>query len=204
MIFLRERIGAWRAVGFLAGIFGVSLVVLSNGTGISGISLGDIAIFIAMASQAFSFIIIKKLAGSMDTGLMTGYMLFLGSVMLFALSRFMEPNGMSELVAVHSWKLWLLFVVSAVVATAFGNFVYNFAVGKIGPSRSAIFMNFNPLFSLIGALLFLGESIKVPQLIGFIFIIIGVLLGSGALMDLIYERKKIKVRDPEKLLEKEV
>ncbi|EAE5903995.1 DMT family transporter [Listeria monocytogenes] len=204
VLLLRERIGAWRALGFLAGIFGVSLVVLSNGTGISGISLGDIDIFIAMASQAFSFIIIKKLAGSMDTGLMTGYMLFLGSIMLFGLSRFMEPGGMSELVAVHSWKLWLLFVVSAVVATAFGNFVYNYAVGKIGPSRSAIFMNFNPLFSLIGALLFLGEAIKIPQLVGFVFIIIGVLLGSGALMDLIYERKKTKVRDPEKLLEKEV
>ncbi|EAD7632584.1 EamA family transporter, partial [Listeria monocytogenes] len=82
--------------------------------------------------------------------------------------------------------------------------VYNYAVGKIGPSRSAIFMNFNPLFSLIGALLFLGEAIKIPQLVGFVFIIIGVLLGSGALMDLIYERKKTKVRDPEKLLEKEV
>ncbi|MBC6296188.1 DMT family transporter [Listeria sp. FSL L7-1517] len=200
VIFLRERIGIARAIGFLAGIFGVSLVVLSSGAGISGISTGDIYVFIAMASQAFSFIIIKKLAGSMDTGLMTGYMLFIGSIMLFGLSRLMEPNGISQLVAVDSWKLWLLFIVSAVVATAFGNFVYNYAVGKIGPSRSAIFMNFNPLFSLIGALLFLGESIKALQLIGFIFIIIGVLLGSGALMDIILERKKSKIRNPEKLL----
>lgn len=97
----------------------------------------------------------------MDMGLMIGYMLFFGLVMLFGLSCFMELGGMLELVVVYLWKLWFLFVVLVVVVMVFGNFVYNYVVGKIGLLCLVIFMNFNLLFLLIGVLFFFGEVIKI-------------------------------------------
>ncbi|MBC1553989.1 DMT family transporter [Listeria booriae] len=197
VIFLREAISAGQLIGLVAGLLGVSIVVLTGGQGLSGISLGDIYVFIAILSQCFSFIIIKRIAGTLDTRLMTAYMLLIGSVLLFFTSLIKEPDGLAQMSG-HSVSMWALFLVSAVCATAFGNLIYNFAVGQIGPSKTAIFMNLNPFFSLIGAALFLNEQISWMQILGFILIIIGVVLGSGALTELL--RTRNKVRDPEKIL----
>ncbi|WP_419180519.1 EamA family transporter [Bacillus salipaludis] len=46
-------------------------------------------------------------------------------------------------------------------------------------TESAIFINLNPFFALVGAVLFLGEKISSPQIVGFLFILLGVLLGQG-------------------------
>ncbi|MBC1513198.1 DMT family transporter [Listeria booriae] len=198
VIFLREAISAGQLIGLVAGLLGVSIVVLTGGQGLSGISLGDIYVFIAILSQCFSFIIIKRIAGTLDTRLMTAYMLLIGSVLLFFTSLIKEPGGLAQMGG-HSVSMWALFLVSAVCATAFGNLIYNVAVGQIGPSKTAIFMNLNPFFSLIGAALFLNEQISWMQILGFILIIIGVVLGSGALTELL--RTRNKVRDPEKILD---
>ncbi|MBC1779133.1 DMT family transporter [Listeria booriae] len=198
VIFLREAISAGQLIGLVAGLLGVSIVVLTGGQGLSGISLGDIYVFIAILSQCFSFIIIKRIAGTLDTRLMTAYMLLIGSVLLFFTSLIKEPDGLAQMGG-HSVSMWALFLVSAVCATAFGNLIYNFAVGQIGPSKTAIFMNLNPFFSLIGAAIFLNEQISWMQILGFILIIIGVVLGSGALTELL--RTRNKVRDPEKILD---
>lgn len=198
VIFLREAISIPQLIGLVSGLLGVSLIVLTGGQGLSGASLGDIYVFIAILSQCFSFIIIKRISGSLDPRLMTAYMLLIGSILLFFTSLIEEPNGLAQMSG-HSPSLWLLFLASAILATAFGNLIYNFAVGQIGPSKTAIFMNLNPFFSLIGAALFLNEQISFMQILGFLLIIIGVVLGSGALSELIRARKRI--RNPEKIMD---
>ncbi|WP_347177941.1 hypothetical protein [Sporosarcina thermotolerans] len=50
-------------------------------------------------------------------------------------------------------------------------------------------MNLNTLFALSGSALFLGEIITGSHLFGFLLIIIGVILGSGAAEDLWKKRK---------------
>ncbi|MBC1474373.1 DMT family transporter [Listeria grandensis] len=197
-IFLREIISGVQLIGLISGLLGVSLIVLTGGQGLSGASLGDIYVFIAILSQCFSFIIIKRVARTLDTRLMTAYMLLIGSVFLFGTSLVEEPNGLAQMGG-HSGMMWLLFLASAIFATAFGNLIYNYAVGQIGPSKTAIFMNLNPFFSLIGASLFLNEQISWMQVLGFLLIIIGVILGSGALPELIRARKRI--RTPRKVMD---
>ncbi|MBA3925632.1 DMT family transporter [Listeria rustica] len=198
VIFLRETISIPQLIGLVSGLLGVSLIVLTGGQGLSGASLGDIYVFIAILSQCFSFIIIKRISGSLDPRLMTAYMLLIGSILLFCTSLIEEPNGLAQMTG-HSPSLWLLFLASALLATAFGNLIYNFAVGQIGPSKTAIFMNLNPFFSLIGAALFLNEQISLMQILGFLLIIIGVMLGSGALPELLRARKRI--RNPKKIMD---
>ncbi len=120
---------------------------------------------------------------------MTGYMLLFGSVILFAISLIVEPNGLQSM-RNGSIGIWLLFFTSAFLATSVGHMIYNYAIGKVGPSESAIFINLNPFFALVGAALFLGEVISLPQVLGFIFIIFGVVLGSGGFEELLrYHRK---------------
>lgn len=92
----------------------------------------------------------------------------------------MEPDGLLSL-ANGTGSLWMIFLASAVLATALGHMIYNKAIQQIGAAESAIFINLNPLFSLLGAYLFLGESISLSQILGFSLIVLGVILGSGML-----------------------
>jgi drug/metabolite transporter (DMT)-like permease len=178
VIFLGNRFTVFRFVGIFLGFTGVAFVVLNGESGIHHVSIGDFYVFLAVLSQGISFIMIKK--ATVDARVMTGWMLLFGSLLLFSISLWMEPNGLSSL-ANGTPSLWMIFLASAVFATALGHMFYNQAIQHIGAVESAIFINLNPLFSLLGAYLFLGESISFTQMIGFILIVIGVVLGSGVL-----------------------
>lgn len=182
VVFLGNRFTVFRFVGILLGFTGVMFVVLNGKTGIHHVSIGDFYIFLSVLSQAISFIIIKKATDTMDSKVMTGWMLLFGSLLLFFISLWMEPDGLSSL-ANGTIYLWMIFLASAVFATALGHMLYNRAIKQIGAAESAIFINLNPLFSLLGAYFFLGESISLSQIMGFILIVIGVILGSGFLDD---------------------
>ncbi|MBD8498054.1 DMT family transporter [Paenibacillus arenosi] len=187
MIFLGARATWFKTIGIILGFTGVAFIMLKSSGDISGLSLGDVQVFLAIVAQAFSYILIKKAADTLDPRLMTGYMLLLGSAVLFVISLIAEPDGLSSMVGATA-DVWVVFVLSATVSTAIGHLIYNYAVGKVGAAESAIFMNFTPFFALVGSVLLLGETITLAQIGGFLFIIMGVLLGSGGLEDWLRQR----------------
>jgi drug/metabolite transporter (DMT)-like permease len=180
VVFLGNRFTVFRFIGILLGFTGVVFVVLNGKSGIHHVSIGDFYIFLSVLAQGISFIMIKKATETLDARVMTGWMLLFGSVLLFFISLWMEPDGLSSMTK-GTPALWVLFLASAVLATALGHMFYNKAIQQIGAAESAIFINLNPLFSLLGAYLFLGESISHSQIMGFILIVISVILGSGVL-----------------------
>ncbi|MDQ0337989.1 drug/metabolite transporter (DMT)-like permease [Caldalkalibacillus uzonensis] len=178
MIFLHDRLTLLRLLGIVCGFIGVACVVLHNNGGMGSIATGDLLVLLAMVSQAFSFILIKKVTATLSAKEMTAVMLLVGSVMLLALSFWVEPQGLSTFNQ-GSWWIWLIFFASAIIATGLGHMLFNAAIDKIGAGQAAIFNNLVPFFALISAFLFLGEPIFASQLFGFIFIVAGVLLGTG-------------------------
>ena len=193
MAFLKQMPTIVRFIGFLLGTFGTSLTILGNGNGLSGINIGDFYIFISILLQALSFILISKAAKTLDPRLLTGYMLVIGSIILFLLSTWLEPSGLQELKSV-SRITWLLFLGSAILGTAVGHMVYNFSIGKIGAAESAIFLNLSTFFSLVGSMIILNEQITAFHIVGLLFIICGVLLGSGTLEELLLRKRRNSYR----------
>jgi drug/metabolite transporter (DMT)-like permease len=51
-------------------------------------------------------------------------------------------------------------------------------------------MNLVPFFSLVGAALFIGKKIVFAQIIGFVLILLGVLLGSGTIEEWLHTSKQ--------------
>lgn len=193
MAFLGTTMTMARIVGVLLGFTGVALVVLKDGN-ISSVSIGDLFIFISILSQAISFIFISKISKSLDPRLMTGYMLLFGSIVLFFISLGFEPEGLRSL-ANGSVGIWIVFFASAFFATAIGHMVYNFSVGQIGAAETSIFINLNPLFALIGAVIFLHEKIVLTQIFGFCFIIAGVVIGSDLWIEILKNSRKNKMKN---------
>ncbi|WP_153723023.1 DMT family transporter [Sporosarcina cascadiensis] len=180
ILILKENMTVARFGGFLLGSIGVGVIILAGSGTLGEVSFGDIEIFIAIFSQAFSFILIKKASNTMDPRLLTGYMFFIGALILFLIALIKEPNGLNGLFK-STPSVWAIFFFSALLATAIGHMVYNSAIKKIGAAQSSIFLNLNTFFSLMGAGIFLGEPILAAHFIGLIFIIAGVVLGSGSL-----------------------
>lgn len=192
MLFFKKRPTLITALGFILGSTGVSLTVLFGNGQLQGINLGDFEIFLSIFIQSFGFIIINKASKTMDSVLLTAYMLLIASIFLFVVSLRMEPTGLTTFVDGFS-DVWVVFFLSAVLSTGLGQMIYNYAIGQVGAATASIFLNLNTLFSVMGAALFLQETIKLTHFIGFILIVTGVIMGSGTLETLIRQRQKKKI-----------
>jgi drug/metabolite transporter (DMT)-like permease len=188
ILFLGRKLTFVRTLGFIFGGIGVSLTVLAGSSGLSGMSVGDFYVFLSILSQAISFIIISKAAKTLDPRLLTGYMLVIGSFMLFLTGLWKEPAGLASL-GNASAGVWSIFFASAIFATAVGHMLYNYAIGQAGPAEASIFLNLNTFLSILFAAIFLGEHITSAHLLGLIFIVSGVIFGSGALEELMLRNK---------------
>lgn len=189
VIFLRDQVTRLRAFGFILGFFGIIFTSLAGGDGFSAISIGDGYIFLSMFVQAISFILISVLNPTFDPRLLTGYMLLIGSVFIFLFGVGFEQD-VQQLTQLFSLKLGLVFLFSAIIATALGHMVYNYAIRNVGPTETTIFVNLNTLFAIVGAALFLGEAILLQHYIGLILILVGVFIGSGTLDYILKNRRK--------------
>ncbi|WP_152602414.1 DMT family transporter [Planococcus sp. CAU13] len=176
-------------LGVVIGLAGVIITVRVGSGPTSGMNLGDLLVFISILAQVFSYIVIANAAKNLDPRLMTGYMFIIGSVVLFIISLIQEPGGMAAFADVPA-VFWYAFVFSAVLGTSVGHMLYNYSIGQAGPTKAAIFMNLNTLFSLVAAAIILNETILPGHLGGFVLIVIGVLFGSGAAEDLLDKRRK--------------
>lgn len=193
MFFFKKKPTMITGLGFILGGIGVSITVLFGSGQLQGIRLGDFEVFLAILSQAFSFILIKKASKTMNPVLLTGYMLFIGSLVLFVMSLMIEPGGLASLTNTTPF-IWVIFFFSAIFATGLGHMVYNYAISQIGAAEASIFLNLNTLFSIIGAALLLGEILKPAHYFGFVLIVSGVILGSGTLETMILKRKNRKIK----------
>lgn len=176
-------------LGVLSGLIGVSSIVLAGGEGVASGSLGDVFVFISILVQVLSYLVISKAARTLDPRVMTAYMFLFGSLVLFFVSLIQEPGEIAKFAEMPP-KFWIIFALSGIFGTAVGHMLYNYSVGIAGPSKAAIFINFNTMFSLLGSVLFLGEVIGLRHLVGLVFIVAGVILGSGAAEDIWKKRKE--------------
>lgn len=188
-IFLKYFPSKLQWLGLLLGISGVTIAVLVGSTGLDT-NIGDLYIFISILSQVLSYMVVVKAARTLDPRVMTAYMMGVGSIGLIITSLILEPGGMVEFLDAPP-MFWLIFLASGLISTALGHMIYNYAIGQAGATQSAIFMNLNPLFAMILSSIFLGEILTIRHIVGFLFIVAGVMLGSGAAEDL-YKKHKAK------------
>ena len=192
LVFFKKRPTPIAALGFILGGIGVSVIVLFGSGRLQSINLGDLEIFLCILSQAGSFILINKATKTMDPILLTGYMLLIGSFVLFIIRIGVEPDGIETLTTATP-ILWIAFILSGVLATGVGQTIYNYIIGQVGAAEASIFLNLSTFFSVVGASLFINETIVPAHFIGLLLIISAVLLGSGTLEALILQKRNKRI-----------
>ncbi|MGY4690036.1 DMT family transporter [Salibacterium sp. K-3] len=179
MLLLHDSVTKLKITGVIVALAGAVLIsAAGSGPAVSRLSIGDVFVFIAMFSQAASFVYIRKATHTLGSRELTGFMFLIGSAGLFAVSVAMEDEGITSAFSAPLW-VWAVFTGSAVLATALGHQIFNRSIQRIGAGETAVFNNFVPFFGMISSAWFLNEAIYPGQLGGFFFIVVGVLLGTG-------------------------
>lgn len=175
-LFLNERFRKIQLVGVLLSLFGVFIVITEGSREVIttlSFNPGDIVMLAAMVAWSFYSIFIKQHMWKFPAygGLLVMFsiaIIFLIPLSLFELTQWESINWSWGVV---SGLLYLGIFPSLVALIA-----YNNAIKEIGPSQASIFLNFIPVFTMIGAILFLGESLMIIQIIGSALVITGVLI----------------------------
>lgn len=190
IFFLGEKLTSARSLGIVLALIGVFFIQGESFTSFQ-FSLGEVLIFTSMLVQAISFIFIKKATATIDSKQITTMMFLTGSIGLMILSFIIEPGSFSQMFTAEPFT-YVLFIFSGVVVTGFGYIIYNSAIQQIGAGQTVIFNNFVPFFGVVFSVIFLNEIIHVTQIIGFIFVVIGVLFGTGYIEFISRQRNRRK------------
>lgn len=177
-IFLNEIISLYRTLGLIIAISGMftiatdgQLSVLLNMT----FRMGDLWMLLAGLLWATYSIIIKKKPEGISNHSFLGTVFTVGAIPLIP----------AAVIGQQYYPAWTVtpIIVGATLYIGLGAsltsfFLWNKAVGSIGPGTASLFQYLLPVFSGVGAYLILGEDITIPHAIGFVLILGGVYLAT--------------------------
>lgn len=171
-IYKNERATRGLIGGSLLALAGVALVVY-NGHFVLKISpLGDFLSLLAAFSWAFYSLIMRKLFGRYGTTFITRKVFFYGLITILP-AFFFRPwqSSLSELLIPSVW-MNLLFL--SVLASLVCFVVWNMVLKELGTVRASNYIYLNPLFTLMGSAILLGEQLTLMGVAGALLILSGV------------------------------
>jgi drug/metabolite transporter (DMT)-like permease len=169
-----ERPRGIRAVGVGLGIVGVVVLTgVAPGGGWWGVA-GVLAVSLASLSYGVSALYGQHLVGHVSGPVLSTTALAGALVVLL-------PFGIAQAPS-HGpgWKAIGSVVVLALLGTAVAQLLWFRMLRSYGAARSTLVSYLIPATALVYGVVFLSEHVSVPELVGFVLILGGVALGSGA------------------------
>ncbi len=176
VIFFHENL-SWKQYGGVLISLSGALIVISNGqpatvfTG--GFGKGELAILGCVASWAAYSLIGRSVLTSLSPLTAVFYSSLIGTILL--LGPALHQGAARELLSYRGID-WASLAFLGILGTAAGFSLYYQAIRKIGASRSSVFINLVPLFSVCLSWLILDETVKPIVLFGGLVLLTGVTL----------------------------
>lgn len=177
LIFRQEKLTLNKVLGSIIGFIGI-VIMNSTGEGLVNGSyfIGDLFIFFSTICYAFSSVVLKKLAPSENTTMLSGYQFLFGGIVL-SVAGLLLGGRLTTIVPSGIAILIYLSFVSAAAYTLWGMLL---SVNPVSRLSSIGFMN--PVFGFILSLFLLneGNSVGVNAIIALIVICIGIYIVNRA------------------------
>jgi drug/metabolite transporter (DMT)-like permease len=178
-LIMKEGIGFWRGVAITLSIVGVATIISADGGRVAAwrmIQVGNLLGLGAAVCAGLYMALGRDLMTRYSPLTMTTFQAF------FAVAIFLPLAG-TELFT-HGWQgvgpFTLLSVIYlALFCSVLAFFLWNYGISRLEASKAAVFTNLVPVFTVLGASIFLGERILPAQLFGGALVIGGVTLASA-------------------------
>ena len=175
-LFFRERLDAGKAVGIMLCLTGAAIVI-SRGDLFAllggGVGWGEIYILGCVASWVAYSLIGKVIMKDVSPLAAVTYSCLIG---VTALSLPACREDLIGLIGGFSPGDWIGIIYLGFFGTVLGFFWYYEGIGKIGPSRASVFINFVPVSGVFFGWLILDEAINLSLIAGAILVLTGVML----------------------------
>ena len=176
VILFQENL-SWKQYGGVLISLAGALVVISNGQPATvfsgGFGTGELAILGCVASWAAYSLIGRTVLTSLSPLTAVFYSSLIGTILL--LGPALHQGAARELFSYRGID-WASLAFLGIFGTAAGFSLYYQAIKKIGASRSSVFINLVPLFSVCLSWLILDETVKPVVLFGGLVLLGGVTL----------------------------
>ncbi|MDR0136546.1 DMT family transporter [Metabacillus idriensis] len=177
--FLKDQLNKNQMIGTVLSLAGL-LFILSKGSLDVLLNLtfnfGDFIVLAAVVCWSIYSILIKRY-----TGVLPGYSTFLVCMVIgmIVLTPFaIYETFILKIPVVWSSSAILTIFYTGIFASIVAFLSWNTAVVKVGANKAGIFLNLIPVFAVIFAVLFIGETLMWYQLAGGISVIAGVYLSA--------------------------
>ena len=178
-LYLGERLRPVQWLGAAISALGVGVVITEGRLAAlraEELRLGDFVNLVGMTGWSAYTVYGKRVLGTYSPALATTGAYVVGRLGLIPLAVATAPLVPAPRLA--SPVAWFVVVYQAIVGAVAHVWWYR-AVEVVGPSRSAIFMNLQPLMGLALAALLIGEGIGPWHLVGCAVVLAGVALTTG-------------------------
>lgn len=173
-ILLRDRFPKMQIFGIIMSFAGVILTITGADPGLMmelAFNKGDIIMVGAMLCWAIYGVFSKMKGGGIPAFWLTYYSFVACIIFVIPLVLLEKPwTFIGQIPA----SAWIAVLYMSMFASVIGYLMQQVAIKEIGPSRTSIFINLVPVFSMILAVLILGESLKLIKLLTAALIIAGV------------------------------
>lgn len=179
-LIFKERITLIKWIGILISLVG-AIAVISRGnfnaffTGTAW-GLGEILIFGSVIAWTAYTLLGRVVLKTIQPLTLSAYSAAIGCLLLLIPAW---QHGIITSVPKASWQSWMAVIYMGITATALGYIWFYDAVKKLGAAQTTVVGNLTPVFAVLIAIIFLGESLTISTIIGGIMVMIGILLTSG-------------------------
>ncbi|CAH2212054.1 DMT family transporter [Tepidibacter aestuarii] len=178
-VFFKENIKPKNIISILASFLGVTLIITDGDLKLLAnfhFNIGDLLMIIAVVCWAIYSVISKKALKKYKPIIVTSYSFL---VCVISLIPFVIMEKPWVYLPNTSMKGWMSVLYMSIFASVIGYSIQQVSIKKIGASKTSLYINLVPVFSMILAYFILGESISIIKLVSAVLIISGVLLNTG-------------------------
>lgn len=178
-VILKEKLRPLNIFGIFLSLSGVTLLVFNgSGSGSAPLTqslLGDLLIAGAVFSASFYAILTRKLGSLFTSTQITGMQVILGAIFLLPAFLLDVRNMRWDQVSAEGIGALSMLTIFATI----GAFLcFNYALTRIPAARVAVFLNGIPLVTILGAWMFLGETLSPLQMLGGAIVLLAVIIAN--------------------------
>ncbi|SCY69353.1 DMT family transporter [Alkaliphilus peptidifermentans] len=175
-IFLGEGLGFARMGAIIIALMGVIITITRGDFSIIknlNFNIGDMLMIVAVSCWAVYSIVSRRVMSKYSPLILTCYSFILCTIFTLPFALLERPSQFLSQTTILGWSSVLYM---AIFPSTIGYLVQQTSIKEIGPSRTAIFINLVPVFSMVLSVIILKERITFLTLIGGIMILSGVYL----------------------------
>lgn len=174
--FVGERISGRALLGILISFAGVILTITSFDLSLLAsmeVNPGDLLMLLAVISWAAYSVFSKAKASHIPPMALTYYSFLVCTLVSLPLALLEKPW---EWAGDVPWTAMAAVVYMSIFASVIGYLIQQISIQRIGPSRTSVFINLVPVFSIFLSVLILSEALEPVKLITAGMIITGVFI----------------------------